>query len=257
MLVLSRRANEAILFPGINAAVRVVSIIAGSVRLGVEAPPQVRVLRAELRGKPAAQGQDCPGVTPNRPGLGHLLDVRLRVASRGLALLRQQVEAGQGPDAVQTLAEIEDELRLLRQRLQAEAGQIPPGRPAQPPTATALVVEDNANERELLATVLRMSGLQVDTAGDGADALTYLRSRGRPDVVLLDMGLPRCDGPTALRAIRRDPAWAGLKVYGVSGHAPAEFGLEVGPGGVDRWFQKPVDPGRLVEQLAGELAPGP
>lgn len=53
-----------------------------------------------------------------------------------------------------------------------------------------LVVEDDRNQRELPAGFLRMAGLDVDTAGDGLDALEHLHARSRPDMVLLDMGLP-------------------------------------------------------------------
>jgi DNA-binding response OmpR family regulator len=113
----------------------------------------------------------------------------------------------------------------------------------------ALLVEDNANERELLATFLRMSGVDVDTAEDGADALDYLRCHDRPDVVLLDMGLPRCDGASMVREIRRRPAFAGLKIFAVTGRAQEEFDLGHGSVGVDRWFRKPVDPLALVRDL--------
>ena len=87
----------------------------------------------------------------------------------------------------------------------------------------------------------RLPGLVDDanaTAGDGYDALDHLRAWERPDVVLLDMGLPRCDGATTAREIRRDPACAGLKVFAVSGHSPNEY--DVDPGGIDRWFHKPI-----------------
>ena len=94
-------------------------------------------------------------------------------------------------------------------------------------------------------------------AGGGADALDYLRTRQRPDVVLLDMGLPRCDGPTAVRAIRRDPAYAGLRIVAVSGHRPDEFDLGVGPAGVDGWFRKPIDPRELLRDVLQELEAGP
>src|SRR5947209_4217970 len=142
-------------------------------------------------------------------------------------------------------------VRVLGVRLRA-------GRPAAPPAPArkaprALLVEDDPNERELLAGFLRHSGLEVDTAGDGCDALDYLRSRGRPDVVLLDMGLPRCDGATTVRNIRRDPAYAGLRIFAVTGSSPDEFDLGSGPGGVDRWFQKPLDPESLLRSLRQEL----
>jgi CheY-like chemotaxis protein len=98
-----------------------------------------------------------------------------------------------------------------------------------------------------------MAGLEVDTAGDGADALDYLRSCPRPDVVLLDMGLPRCDGATMVRQVRRDPAYNGLRIYAVTGSTPDQFDLAQGAGGIDRWFQKPLDPSVLLQDLKKEL----
>ena len=102
-----------------------------------------------------------------------------------------------------------------------------------------------------MALFLRSAGLDVATAGDGCDALDYLHTRERPDVVLLDMGLPRCDGATMVRTLRSDPAYSGLKIFAVTGHAPEEFDL--GPRGVDRWFRKPVDPMELVRNVNAEL----
>jgi CheY-like chemotaxis protein len=79
--------------------------------------------------------------------------------------------------------------------------------------------------------------------------LDYLRTHEKPDVVLLDMGLPRLDGAATLREIRREPAFADLKVIGVSGHHPEEYNLEPSPRGIHRWFQKPVDPTALLREL--------
>ena len=104
----------------------------------------------------------------------------------------------------------------------------------------ALVVEDNMNESHLLAEILRMSGYAVETARDGLEALESLQKH-RPDVVLLDMNMPRCDGPTALASIRANPDWNGLRVFAVSGCSQQEVGSSIGETGIERWFQKPVD----------------
>jgi CheY-like chemotaxis protein len=61
-------------------------------------------------------------------------------------------------------------------------------------------------------------------------------------MVLLDMHMPRCDGPTALRAIRSNPKTADLKVIAVSGSSPQEMGVAVSRQGVDGWFTKPLNP---------------
>jgi CheY-like chemotaxis protein len=142
------------------------------------------------------------------------------------------------------LDKIEEDVALLQDRLgDAAAGRAPS------PRRRALVVEDDGNTRQLLAECLRLAGLDVDTAGDGAEALDYLRTHARPDVMLLDMILPRCDGPTTVRAIRRDPAYAGLPIFGLSGHARDEFDIDSGPNGLNGWYQKPFDPQALLRDL--------
>ena len=94
--------------------------------------------------------------------------------------------------------------------------------------------------------MLRMSGVEVTTAGDGCDALDHLAVAPRPDVALLDMGLPHRDGATVVRTVRNDPAYAGLlRIVAVTGSNPSEFDLGTGPRGVDCWFQKPFDPSRV------------
>jgi carbon storage regulator CsrA len=254
MLVLSRRLNEKLVFPSIPATIQVVTIKPGAVRLGIDAPPEVTVLREEVRDRSAQWQATNPAQHEVEPParLSRLLRDRLRITASGLALLRRQLEIGRRDDAALTLDKLEEELQMLRERLEAEEKQpLPPLRERKP--RTALLVEDNPNERELMALFLRSAGLNVATAGDGSDALDYLHHRGRPDVVLLDMGLPRFDGPSTVRAIRNDPAYKGLKIFAVTGHRREEFDLDVGPGGVDRWFYKPIDPAELLHDVHEEL----
>jgi carbon storage regulator CsrA len=260
MLVLSRRLNQKILLPGVNTSVQVVSIKGNVVRLGIEAPPGLTVLREELvrdaaagppDGFPVPGGRSAPEPVADRALLAHL-----EGALAELALVSARQRAALPADSAAALSRAEKELQAVRRRLAGPADAAPRGGTRDRRGTRALLVEDNPNERELLATFLRLAGLSVDTAGDGADALGYLASHPRPDVVLLDMGMPRCDGPTAVRAIRHDPALADLKIVAVSGHTAEEYDLPQGPSGVDRWFQKPVDPATLVRELERELTRG-
>ena len=114
------------------------------------------------------------------------------------------------------------------------------------------MVEDDDNERELLAGYLRMSGFEVDTAADGLQAMVRLTEHA-PDVVLLDMRMPRFDGRKTVSAIRSNPDFRGLKLFAVSGCDPDEMNVTLGPNGVDRWFSKPLDPKTLVDALRDEL----
>ena len=158
-----------------------------------------------------------------------LLQKRLQISNVGLSLLRRQLRDGATQEAEVTLSHIAEDLQLLQSRLNGEFAR--PAAPAEPKgrPCKALVVEDDDNQCELLAGFLRQAGLDVATACDGAVSLKYLQTQARPDVLLLDMPLPRCDGPTTIRRIRSNPAYAGLKIFGVSGHAPERFDLTVAP----------------------------
>lgn len=248
MLVLSRRLHEKILLPSLPAAIQVVSIKPGVVRIGIEAPPEVSVLRGELTPHEAAV--PAPALAQDAP-LRQLVQKRLEVIRSGLALLQREIAFDLKSDAEMTLEKLDEDVRLLQERLERET--VPAAATPRRKAPRALLVEDNANERQLLATFLRGAGLEVFTAGDGSDALELLHRVDRPDVILLDMGLPRCDGATMVRALRRDPAYAGLKIFAVTGHTADEYDLARGPGGVDRWFHKPIDPIDLVRDVNREL----
>jgi carbon storage regulator CsrA len=259
MLVLSRRPDEKILLPSVRTTIQVVSVKGSVVRLGIEAPPDITVLRGELQPRTPERRPDAPTSASNEAcsqALRHLIRNRLNGATIGLALLRQQVLAGRLEDVERTFALIQQELQMLQQNLDNEATKAPAPAPRPAPRARkALLVEDDRNECELLAGFLRMSGFTVTTAGDGCDALDYLRTGEKPDVVLLDMGLPRCDGMTTAKEIRRNPSCAGLKIFAVTGRSPEDFGLTPGPNHIDRWFNKPIDPVVLLRELTQELGP--
>lgn len=244
MLVLSRRENDKIMFPHLGITVEILRIAGRSVRLGVQAPASVRVLRHEL-----AQEADLASLAAPEglPMSNHRLCNRLNKAALGLALVQKQLELGRAADADATLERVLAEFQSLEEDLSAAA----PAR--EHSQRRALLVEDDANERELLAGFLQLSGFQVDRAVDGRDALDYLAEHEQPDVVLLDMQMPRCDGPTTIHQIRQNPAYSGLRVFAVSGRVPADMGVSVGPAGVDRWFRKPLNPQALVKEIQRDL----
>ena len=245
MLILARRRNEKIVFPHLGVTVEILSIAGNSVRIGVQAPPDIKILRQEV----IDRGVDCPEppATAGPQPLTLAMRSRLHTAGLALQLAQQELAGGQSDhaerrldEAVQTLARLDRELALVQQ---------PAVTPAQRILRRALLVEDNANERRLLAKYLERSGFRVDVAYDGCDALDYLSSHARPDVVLLDMLMPRCDGPSTIREIRNNRQFAGMKVFAVSGLPPQDFSVPIGPGGVDQWFPKPLDPEALIDEI--------
>jgi carbon storage regulator CsrA len=247
MLVLARREKEKLVFPNIGVTVEILKISGRNVRVGIDAPPEVRVFRDEVTG--VSDPVDVDLLAAKSPGISnHRLRNRLNKLQLGLHLLRRQSEQGLQAEGEETLQKVLAELRTLDgelvQRERPRSGK---------DIRRTLVVEDDKNEGELLAGLLRMNGFHVDVANDGCDALDQLATRGRPQIVLLDMHMPRCDGPETLSAIRRHPDYRSLSVFGVSGRTAAEMGIPVGPGGVDRWFTKPVNPEVLIRAMNRHL----
>ena len=84
-----------------------------------------------------------------------------------------------------------------------------------------LVVDDDDDVREVLGYILSAEGHDVDEAVDGIDALEHLRRGGPPELILLDLMMPRLDGEDFVREMRKDPRFADTKVVIISGHDAA------------------------------------
>ncbi len=110
-----------------------------------------------------------------------------------------------------------------------------------------LVVDDDENIRDVLGMILRAKGHKVGEATDGVDALKYLRSRPLPELVLLDMMMPRLDGQAVVEAMRRDPMLATVPVVVLSGHQAAHEQAE--RLGVAGCLVKPVELSELLETV--------
>ncbi|MBX3426156.1 MAG: response regulator [Pirellulales bacterium] len=250
MLVLSRGRNDKVVFPTLGISVEILRVEGKHVRLGIDAPKSIPVLRAEL----AEDRRESPTdrAAPSG-GLDHATRNRLQRATLGLRVLQRKLDAGRTDDAEPTVLEILRELKAIEAELDGDDASRDAAAPL-PRTPRALVVEDDPHERELLAGYLRLSGFAVDDAQDGLQAMVHLAKPGPPDVVLLDMKMPRFDGPKTVAAIRRHPEHRDLKIFAVTGTVPAEADVPVGPHGVNRWFTKPVDPEELVRAMERDLA---
>jgi DNA-binding response OmpR family regulator len=75
-----------------------------------------------------------------------------------------------------------------------------------------LVVEDDAEVSQCVRHLLRTEGFTVDAAADGEAALDYLRTHSAPNLVILDLGLPRIDGASLRRRMLETPEWAAIPV---------------------------------------------
>ena len=109
------------------------------------------------------------------------------------------------------------------------------------------MVDDNEDAAETVAELLRMSGNEVMVVHDGRSAVDQAAAF-RPDVVLLDIGMPRMDGYTAARRIREKlPA---VVLIAVTGWGRREDMREAAAAGFDHHLVKPVQPEQLVKLLA-------
>jgi carbon storage regulator CsrA len=264
MLVLSRGRNDKVVFPTLGISVEILRVAGNKVRLGIDAPQEVPVHRHELSEKIAASGGDnniikLPAARDSAAArMNHAIRNRLNAAALGLHLLHKKLESDDRSDAEATVFKIFNELKAIENELEAPPAKGSVARVSEPRRDeaalhhSALVVEDDDNERELLAGCLRVSGFDVETAADGLQAMVRLTEKA-PDVVLLDIRMPRFDGCKTISAIRSNPDYRGLKLFAVSGTKPDEMNISVGPEGVDRWFHKPVNPKLLLEALRDEL----
>ncbi len=127
-----------------------------------------------------------------------------------------------------------------------------------------LVVDDEPDVRNFLTTCIQDAGFQVDSAVDGQDALEKIENEV-PDLMTLDMVMPRKSGIELIRTLRKNDDWAGLPVIVITAHAKNEFASEdiksfnAFTSGLKprRTIEKPVTPEVLVRTICDILAVEP
>jgi len=112
----------------------------------------------------------------------------------------------------------------------------------------ALIAEDNPVNRELLRELLEAREFEVDEACDGEQALQMIE-RQRPDVLLLDLGMPKIDGFEVLRKIRETPCLSDLRVLAVTAYAMRGDREKALDAGFDGYVPKPINAPFLWTEL--------
>ncbi|MCA1622140.1 MAG: response regulator [Acidobacteria bacterium] len=120
------------------------------------------------------------------------------------------------------------------------------------PGSKVLVAEDHEDTRALLRTLLERRGLAVVEARDGEEACD-LALRERPDLILMDGGLPLLDGFAATRRMRDLKSLAGIPIVFLSGHAGPQYQLAAHDAGCDEYVVKPFDIAQLDSILSRHL----
>ncbi len=170
----------------------------------------------------------------------------------GLSVVKHLVELHGGSVSVSSEGPGRGSEFLVRLPLLAEGAPPPEPPVAATPKSTArrvLIVEDNADVRDGLRMLLETWGHAVEEAADGGEGLELARL-DRPDVALVDVGLPVLDGYAVARAIRGDPQVAGIVLVAVTGYGQPADMERARAAGFDAVLVKPIDPDALVRALA-------
>jgi signal transduction histidine kinase/CheY-like chemotaxis protein len=132
-------------------------------------------------------------------------------------------------------------------RVATPASPVPPVAAPGGPTGArrVLIVEDNDDARDMLRYMLRLWGHEVEEARDAEGALVALTQR-RPDIALVDIGLPRRDGYELARDIRSSIEGRDVFLVAVTGYGQPEDQGRATDAGFDAHLVKPVDPDRLA-----------
>jgi CheY-like chemotaxis protein len=116
-----------------------------------------------------------------------------------------------------------------------------------------LIVDDNEDAANSLAMILQLSGHETASVYTAADALARAAAF-RPDVVLLDIGLPGMDGYEVAQKMRELPGLRGIRLVAVTGYGRSDDRLRARDAGFDDHLTKPVEFAVLDRTLAGVRA---
>jgi two-component system cell cycle response regulator DivK len=122
-----------------------------------------------------------------------------------------------------------------------------------PAVPLILVVDDFLDSRQMYAEYLLFSGLRVEEAENGHEALEKAFAM-RPDLIVMDLSLPGIDGWEATRRLKADPRTKRIPVIALTGHALAGHSKGATDAGCDAFITKPCLPERLLDAVRKTLA---
>ena len=114
--------------------------------------------------------------------------------------------------------------------------------------AKVLIIEDDDDVRLMLSTYLASNGCDVASFGTAVEGVSAALGM-RPDLILMDLGLPDADGLSAVRALRSNVGFVGTPVLMVTAYDSMQFRTEALEAGCVGYMVKPVDPERLLETV--------
>ncbi|HEX7090677.1 MAG TPA: response regulator [Longimicrobiales bacterium] len=121
---------------------------------------------------------------------------------------------------------------------------------------TVLLVEDNEDNLVVYRTILDHVGYNVLEARDGEEGVSRAREE-HPDLILMDISIPKIDGWEATRRLKADEATRDIPVIALTAHALEEDRERALEAGCDGYLAKPIEPRRVVEEVRRFVGPAP
>ncbi|GBE53536.1 polar-differentiation response regulator DivK [bacterium BMS3Bbin14] len=116
------------------------------------------------------------------------------------------------------------------------------------PPKKILVVDDNLDSRELVIKILKNKGLQLVEAVDGEDALEKVTTE-RPDLILMDISLPKIDGYEVTRRLKSDQNFAAIPIIALTAHAMKGDREKALAAGCEGYITKPINIHDLYDRI--------
>jgi CheY-like chemotaxis protein len=113
---------------------------------------------------------------------------------------------------------------------------------------TALVIEDNENNMELITFILKAAGYATICAQTGREGFSLAKEKN-PDFIILDIQLPDIEGTEVLKMVRDDESMKHMPVIAVTSYAMSGDRERMLNAGCDGYIEKPIDPDMIVDHI--------
>jgi len=113
-----------------------------------------------------------------------------------------------------------------------------------------LVVEDDMDNYELVRFILERAGYDVFLAVNGRDGVSAARFQ-KPDLILMDLGMPEMDGWLAAKKLKADEATKSIPIYALTAHTLPRERLRAMNAGCDRYISKPINMDSFLDMIGG------
>lgn len=231
MLVLTRKVGEAVFFPEVGASVKIIQSSSKTVKMGIEAPKELTVLREEVETDKSIT--NLFGKLRDYQHRVHNANNTLHVVKSTLEVVQMHLARGEYDKALEWMGRLEETFEEHKKHDQ---------NPELVSSPSMLLVEDNLNERALLTSALEMLGFEIVAVASGEEAIEEMKKNAKYDIILTDLHLPQCSGYDVAKYAEEHSKTS--KVVVISGDTNGHKADSV-----HMWLNKPIGPREIVERL--------